>query len=139
MALERGEGFGADMVFNAFGIHLRDTFRDPKAAQECNHSFVPTFARGGERATLVGQKNCAIRLGGHQAGLLQPSDGPIHSNVRDAEAFSEVNNPRFPDFAEQIRNGLDVILGDFVGVFAARLREILGLSLAARAPVSRCL
>jgi hypothetical protein len=131
MPLERGKSFRADMMLDSFGVHFGDAFRDTEAAEESDDSFVPAFARGGNCAAFAGQKNGAIRLRSDKAGVLQTGDGAIDSDVSDAESFGEVNDTRLTDFRNEIGDGLDVVLGDFVGVFAPSLGEVLGLSLAA--------
>lgn len=132
VAFEGGKGFGADVMFNPLGVHFGDPFGDAEASEEGHDGFVPAFARGGEGAAFFRQKNRAIGLRRNEAGVLQASDSAIDSDVSDAEAFGEINNARFANFNQEIGNGFDVILGDFVGVFAPGLREVFGLPFSAR-------
>jgi hypothetical protein len=122
------KGFGTDVMLDAFGIHFGDAFGNSEAAQESDDGIVPTFAGGGEGSAFFGQKNGTIWLGSHQAGMLQASDGAIDGDVSNAEAFGEVNDAGFTGFGNEVGDGFDVILSNFVGVLAAGLREVLGLS-----------
>lgn len=139
MAFEGGEGFRADMMLDAFSIHFSDAFRDTEAEEERDDGFMPALARSGEGPAFFGQKNRAIWLGGDKTGLLQASNGAIDGDVGDAEPLGKVNDASFAEFHKQIGDCFDVILGDFIRVFAPGLSEILCLSFTDGARIFRCL
>ena len=62
---------------------------------------------------------------------MQPGDSAIDGDMGHTEAFGEVNDAGFANFCDQIGNGLDIILGNLVGVFASSLGKVLGLALIA--------
>lgn len=136
VAFECRKGFRADVMFNPFGVHFGDALGDTEASEEGDDSFVTVFAGGGKGASFFGQKNRAIGLRRDQAGVLQTGDGAIDRDVSYAEAIGEVNDARLANFNQEIGNGLDVILGDLIGVFAPGLREVFGLSFSARVRIS---
>jgi hypothetical protein len=123
-------------MFNAFGIHLGDAFGNAEAAQKGDNGFVPVFAGGGEGSAFFSQKNGAIGLGSDEAGVLKTGDGAIDSDVGDSKAFGEIDDARLADFGNEIGDGLDVVFGDFVCVFAPGLGEVFGLSFAASVRIS---
>ncbi len=53
--------------------------------------------------------------------------------MSNTEAFGEIYHTRFACFRDQIGDGLDIILGDFVCVFTPGLRKILSLLFRSRA------
>lgn len=100
MAFEGGERFRADVMFDAFSVHLSNAFGDAKAAEEGDDGFVATFARGGKSSSFFGEKNRAIRLGGNKACVLEPGYGAIDGDVCHAEPFREVNDAGFAHFCD---------------------------------------
>jgi len=131
MAFEGGECFRADVMFDAFGVHFGDAFRDAKTAEEGNNDFVATFASGGKSSPFFGEKNRAVRLGGNKACVLEPSYGAIDGNVSHTESFGEVNDAGLAEFGNQIGDGFNVILGNLVRMFAASLGKVFSLALVA--------
>lgn len=125
-------------MFDAFGVHFRHAFRNAKAAEESDDSLVASFASGRKRSPLFSKKNCPVRLRSDEAGLLQPSDGPIDGDVSHTETFGEIDDARFAQFGDQVGDGLDIILGNLVGMFAASLRKVLSLAFGARTSFFCC-
>ena len=128
MAFEGSERLRAHVMFDAFGVHFGDAFRDAKAAEESDDNFMATFASGGKGSSFFGEKNRAIWLSGDKACVLEPGYGAIDGDVSHAEAFGEINDTGFAHFCHKIGDGFDVILGNLVRMFAACLREVLGLT-----------
>jgi hypothetical protein len=119
------------MVFDAFGVHLRNALGDAKAAKKINNGLVPAFAGDSERAPFFSEKDRPVRLGSDQARSLQTRDGAINGHVGDSQAFGQVHDTGLPKFRNKIRDSFDIILGDLIGVFAAGLSEVLSLAFAA--------
>jgi hypothetical protein len=147
MTFEGGKRFRADVMLDAFGIHFRDAFGDAKATEESDNSFVAALASGRERSAFVGEKNRAIWLSGNKACVLEPGYSAIDGDMSYAQAFGEVNDTGFADFCDQVGDGFNalsgeeegscivegfnLILANLVRMFAACLREILGLAFVA--------
>jgi len=109
------------VVLNSFSIHFCDAFRNAERAEKRDNSFMPGLAGGGQVAASIRQENRAIGLRGYKAALLESRNGAIDGDVCDAETFCQVDDARFAGFGDQIGDGLNVILRDFVGVLAAGL------------------
>ena len=122
------EGVGADVVLDAFGVHLGDAFGDAERAEKGDDGFVASFARGGEVAALIGEEDGAIGLGGDKAAFLQAGNGAIDGHVGHTEALGEVHDAGFAGFGNEIGDGFDIIFGDLVGMLAAGLGEVFGLA-----------
>jgi hypothetical protein len=127
MTFEGRKCFGADVMFDSFGIHFCDAFRDAETTEEGDDSFVAALASGRERSPFVGEKNRAIRLRGNEPRVLEPGYSAIDGDMGHAEALGEVNDAGFANFCDEVGDGFDVILGNLVGVFAASLGKVLGL------------
>jgi hypothetical protein len=69
-----------------------------------------------------------VWLSGNQACVLEPGYGAVDSDMSHAEAFGEINDTGFADFCDQIGDGFNVIFGNLVGMFAASLGKVLGLT-----------
>ncbi len=65
------------------------------------------------RRPAVSQKNGAVRLGVHIAGLLQPRQRAIDRHMRHAQPPRQVHHARLAQAGRQIGDGLDVILRSF--------------------------
>lgn len=127
MPFEGGQGFGTDVVFDAFGIHFGNSFRDAERTQKAHDRFVAALAPAGQIPALIGQENRAVRLGSDKAGFLQANDRAINRDVRDPQPAGEIDYSCFPGFVNQIGNGFNVIFSDLAGMLAPGLRKVLGL------------
>ena len=86
------------------------------------------------------QKNRSIGLAGDQPFALQPLDRAVGGDVRHAEPARQIGQPRFAGLVDQLRDHLDVVLRQLLGMIlasaggvpsdrdAARLRFVEGVS-----------
>ena len=66
--------------------------------------------------SLARQKDRAIGLAGHEPFSLQPFEGAVCGDVRDAESPRQVGQSRLSGLVNQLGDHLDVVLRQFLRV-----------------------
>lgn len=124
---ERGEGFVADVVFDAFGVTFSGFAADPEGAEEGGDGFVAGFAVACEGGSGFGEEDGAVGFGADEALALESGDGAADGDVGDAEGSGEVDDAGFAGEGDEVGDGFDVVFGDFAGVVLACFGETAGL------------
>jgi len=122
---ENSEGFLTDMVFEAFGVGLGRPGRHAERLEEGHDDFVPAPRFVGELAAGRREKNRPIRLRGDQPGPLEAADGPADSDVGHTQPPRQVDGARLAARGDEVGDGLDIVLRDFLRVRGPRPLEIV--------------
>lgn len=113
-------------MFDTFGVRAGGGGGNPEGFEKGDDGLVADLGFGGKGASAGGEKNRAVGAGGDKAFALQALDGADDGDVGDAELAGDVGGAGFAVFGDQIGDGLDVILGTFLGVGAAGLALVGG-------------
>lgn len=124
--LHGGEGWRADVVFNALGIRPRGGRRNSEGFKKGDHGLVADLGFRREGASAGGEENGAVGSGGDETLALQPLDGADDGDVGDAELAGDVGGAGLAVFGDQIGDGFNVILGAFLRVGTAGLLLMRG-------------
>ena len=111
------------MMLDAFRVDPRHVLLDTQRTQEAVDDQVTPAAVVGEVAALAGEEDRAIGFGMNQAVALQAADRVVDGGVGDTQPVGEVNRTRLALRLDQIRDQLDIVLGDLVAMIAARAAE----------------
>ena len=118
-AVHGGEGLRADMVLDAFRVDAGGAGRNAEGFEERHHFFVPSFRAGGQRVAGSGEKDGTVGTRADETLALQALDGADDCDMGDAEGFGDIRGAGLAVFSDEVRNGLDIILGAFLRMGAA--------------------
>lgn len=113
------EGFGADVVFDAFGVDFGGAVGDAECNQEIHDLLVASAAAICEGLALGGQENRPIRFILDQFLVAQAADGLGDGDVGNAKPLGHVHAAGLAALSDQVVDQFDVIFLGFGGVMAA--------------------
>jgi hypothetical protein len=101
-------------MLDSFRVVTSNFFFDTQSSQEVQNYFVATLHLLCETRSFVSQKYRPILLTQEQSLFLQPSNGPIDCDVTHSDPTRNIDQASLSSLFNQIRDNLDVVLGDFV-------------------------
>ena len=116
MVDERLERFLADVMFHSFRVPMRDAVRDAQRFEELEDDLMASTRFLRESSPGVGQLNGTIRSGADEANALETLDGPIHGDMGDPQATSQIRHARLAGGRNEFGDQFQVIQGNFLRV-----------------------
>jgi hypothetical protein len=111
------------VVLDPLGIPPGRFFRKPQRTQERDHQPVAPARHLGQIAAGFGQEDRPVGAVLDQAITLQAGYGRGYRRLRDPEVLGHLDEACLAVHVDQIRDQLDIILGDLGSVGRARLAK----------------
>jgi len=132
-SLQSPDGFLAEVMLDPLSIHIRLIFADPKGTQEIHYEVMTLGGGLGHSPPLVCQLNAARARAGEQALSFKALESPDNGDVGDSENILKIRHAGALPGGIELMDGLDVILGQLIGVLFAHLLVPAGSILGVKA------
>jgi len=109
-AFERGEGFGAHVVFHAFDVARDDMLFEPELTKEIGEELVPMSDVGSDGFTGGGEDHTAVFLVVYQALGIEALHHGGDTGLRDLELGRDVDDPGVTLGIDKLADALKVVL-----------------------------
>jgi len=130
-ALERGEGFGADVVFDTLGVGACRGSGNSDGLEERGDDAVPVAGMLGQSPAVGGEEDRTVRLGGDEAVPLKAAHRLQHGDMGNSEAPGDVHGAGLAAGFDQVGDGFYVVFGDLGAVLLPCASMNRGLVLGA--------
>jgi len=131
-ALERGQGLLADVVLDSLGVDPRPLLAHADRLEKVLHQLMPPPGMLRELSACIREEHRPIGAARDQALALQPTERLADRRMRHAQPLGDLDRARFAFGIDQLRDQLDVVLGDLQAVGLPGLPEACGLLFGAR-------
>ena len=115
------------MMLDSLGINLRYLRVHTQREQELIDDLMASLAGVREASPLRGQLDRLIRLGHHKPVPLKALDRPDYGHMGDPEVTREIAHTALAVRLHEVRNRLDIVLGDLGRVVSTG--ALVGLAL----------